>query len=163
RDNGIILHAGLAVEAIDLSRQVIRVADGRTWPYDRLILATGSEPIRLPLPGSDLAGVVTFRDFDDVGAMITAAALPDRRAVIIGGGLLGIEAAYGLSRRGMAATVVHLMDVLMERQLDASAGFLLTEALAAKGVETVLEAQSEEIVGVDGRVTGLRLKDGRVL
>ena len=95
--------------------------------------------------------------------MITAAALPDRRAVIIGGGLLGIEAAYGLSRRGMAATVVHLMDVLMERQLDASAGFLLTEALAAKGVETVLEAQSEEIVGVDGRVTGLRLKDGRVL
>ncbi|MES2035975.1 MAG: FAD-dependent oxidoreductase, partial [Pseudomonadota bacterium] len=85
------------------------------------------------------------------------------RAVVIGGGLLGIEAAYGLVRRGMAATVVHLMDVLMERQLDASAGFLLTEALSERGVETVLNAQSEEVVGENGRVTGLKLKDGRVL
>ena len=163
RDNGITLHAGLAVEAIELASQVIRVADGQAWPYDRLILATGSDPIRLPLPGSDLAGVVTFRDFDDVEAMTAAAAIPGSRAVVIGGGLLGIEAAYGLSKRGMSATVVHLLDVLMERQLDASAGFLLTEALAAKGVTTVLEAQSDEILGVDGRVTGLRLKDGRVL
>ena len=163
RDNGIALHLGLAVEAIDLAQQVIRVAGGQAWPYDRLILATGSDPIRLPLPGSDLAGVVTFRDLDDVEAMTAAAAKPDSRAVVIGGGLLGIEAAYGLSKRGMDATVVHLMDVLMERQLDASAGFLLTEALASKGVATILEAQSEEIVGEDGRVAGLRLKDGRVL
>jgi len=163
RDNGITLHAGLAVEAIDLARQVIRVAGEQAWPYDRLILATGSDPIRLPLPGSDLAGVVTFRDLDDVEAMTAASALPDSRAVVIGGGLLGIEAAYGLARRGMAATVVHLMDVLMERQLDASAGFLLTEAMSERGVETVLQAESQEILGEGGKVTGLKLKDGRVL
>ena len=160
-DNGIVLHAGHAVAAIDRNAKVVR-AGSLAAPYDRLILATGSDPIRLPLPGADLAGVVTFRDLDDVEAMI-AAARPGAKAVVIGGGLLGIEAAYGLSRRGMSATVVHLLDVLMERQLDASAGFLLTEALAAKGVATELEAQSQEIVGEDGRVVGLRLKDGRVL
>jgi nitrite reductase (NADH) large subunit len=163
RDNGITLRAGRTVEAIDLARRLIRVAGGETAPYDRLILATGSDPIRLPLPGSDLAGVVAFRDLDDVEAMTAAASQPDGAAVVIGGGLLGIEAAYGLARRGMKATVVHLMDVLMERQLDASAGFLLTQAMADRGVETVLEAQSEEIVGENGRVTGLKLKDGRVL
>ncbi|WP_296597395.1 nitrite reductase large subunit NirB [Phenylobacterium sp.] len=163
RDNGVTLHAGLAVREIDVAHRLIRVEGGQAWPYDLLILATGSDPIRLPLPGSDLAGVVTFRDFDDVEAMTAASALPDSRAVVIGGGLLGIEAAYGLARRGMKATVVHLMDVLMERQLDASAGFLLTESMSARGVETVLEAQSEEIVGEDGKVTGLKLKDGRVL
>ncbi|HKP78740.1 MAG TPA: FAD-dependent oxidoreductase, partial [Phenylobacterium sp.] len=162
RENDIVLHAGVRVEAIDREARVVRGEGGCEAPYDRLILATGSDPIRLPLPGADLAGVVTFRDLDDVEAMIAAAA-PGARAVVIGGGLLGIEAAYGLSKRGMSATVVHLMDVLMERQLDASAGFLLTEALAAKGVETVLEAQSEEIVGKDGRVAGLKLKDGRIL
>jgi nitrite reductase (NADH) large subunit len=107
--------------------------------------------------------VVAFRDLDDVEAMVAASARPGARAVVIGGGLLGIEAAYGLARRGMGATVVHLMDVLMERQLDASAGFLLTEAMAQRGVETVLGANSEEIVGQDGKVAGLRLKDGRVL
>ncbi|WP_334165318.1 NAD(P)/FAD-dependent oxidoreductase, partial [Phenylobacterium sp.] len=162
RDNGIALHAGRAVTAIDREAKVVRAEGGLEVPYDRLILATGSEPIRLPLPGADLAGVVTFRDLDDVEAMI-AAVKPGAKAVVIGGGLLGIEAAYGLCRRGMGATVVHLLDVLMERQLDPSAGFLLAEALAGKGVDTVLEAQSEEIVGADGRVAGLRLKDGRVL
>ena len=161
-DNGITLHAGVAVEAIDRQAKVVCGAGGIDAPYDRLILAVGSDPIRLPLPGAELAGVVTFRDLDDVEAMV-AAAKPGAKAVVIGGGLLGIEAAYGLSKRGMSATVVHLMDVLMERQLDASAGFLLTEALAAKGVETVLEAQSEKILGADGRVTGLCLKDGPTL
>ncbi|MFN3523763.1 MAG: nitrite reductase large subunit NirB [Phenylobacterium sp.] len=163
RDNGLTLHAGLAVARIDAAGRKVQAADGRVFAYDRLILATGSDAIRLPLPGAELEGVVTFRDLDDVEAMTAACAVPGRRAVVIGGGLLGIEAAYGLARRGMAATVVHLMDVLMERQLDASAGFLLTQAMAARGVETVLEAQSEEIVGQDGRVAGLRLKDGRLL
>ncbi|MCR5876162.1 nitrite reductase large subunit NirB [Phenylobacterium sp. J426] len=162
-DNGIALHAGRRVVAIDRDAKVVHGEGGLKLSYDRLILATGSDPVRLPLPGADLAGVVTFRDLDDVEAMIAASSRPDARAVVIGGGLLGIEAAYGLARRGMAATVVHLMDVLMERQLDASAGFLLTEALASKGVETVLDALSEEILGEGGRVTGLRLKDGRVL
>jgi len=162
-DNAITLHAGRKVEAIDRGAKLVRAEGGLEVGYDRLILATGSDPIRLPLPGLDLDGVVTFRDLDDVEAMIAASATPGARAVVIGGGLLGIEAAYGLSKRGMAATVVHLMDVLMERQLDASAGFLLAEALSGKGVETVLEAQSEEILGEGGRVAGLRLKDGRVL
>jgi len=162
RDNSIELHAGVAIDAIDRAAKVVRIGEGIEIPYDRLILATGSDPIRLPLPGADLKGVVAFRDLDDVEAMI-AAAKPGAKAVVIGGGLLGIEAAYGLSRRGMDATVIHLLDVLMERQLDASAGFLLVEALAAKGVATILEAQSEEIVGQDGRVCGLKLKDGRVL
>ncbi|OYX33778.1 MAG: nitrite reductase large subunit [Caulobacterales bacterium 32-69-10] len=163
RDNGITLHAGRAVVAIDRDRRVVVAEGGLEAPYDRLILANGSDPVRLPLPGADLKGVVTFRDLDDVEAMLAASANPQARAVIIGGGLLGIEAAYGLARRGMHATVVHLMDVLMERQLDESAGFLLTEAMRERGVETVLGAHSEEIVGVDGKVAGLRLKDGRTL
>jgi len=163
RDNGIRLLSGVAVTAIDPASKTVTGAGGVRVRYDKLILATGSDPVRLPLPGADLEGVVTFRDLDDVEAMIAASAHPGAKAVVIGGGLLGIEAAYGLVRRGMAATVVHLMDVLMERQLDASASFLLTDALSARGVETVLGAQSEEIEGADGRVTGLRLKDGRVL
>ncbi|MBP7705054.1 MAG: nitrite reductase large subunit NirB [Caulobacter sp.] len=163
RDNGIALHAGRSVTGIDLEGRKVRAEGGLEVGYDRLILATGSDPVRLPLPGADLKGVVTFRDLDDVEAMVEASARPGARAVVIGGGLLGLEAAYGLARRGMGATVVHLMDVLMERQLDESAGFLLREALAERGVETVLGAQSEEIVGVDGKVAGLRLKDGALL
>ncbi|WP_374660610.1 nitrite reductase large subunit NirB [Phenylobacterium sp.] len=163
RDNAITLHAGHAVQAIDRQARLVRAEGGLEVAYDRMILATGSDPIRLPLPGADLDGVVTFRDLDDVEAMIAAAARPGARAVVIGGGLLGIEAAYGLVRRGMAASVVHLVDVLMERQLDASAGFLLASALAGKGVETELGAVSEEIVGEGGRVAGLKLKDGRIL
>ncbi|KQW71761.1 nitrite reductase [Phenylobacterium sp. Root77] len=163
RDNGIALHAGHAVTQIDREAKVVRTASGLAEPYDRLLLAMGSDPVRLPLPGADLTGVVTFRDLDDVEAMVAAAAKPGAKAVVIGGGLLGIEAAYGLVRRGMGATVIHLMDVLMERQLDASAGFLLVEAMAQRGVDTVLGAQSEEIVGEGGKVVGLRLKDGRVL
>ena len=161
-DNGIALHSGRAVLAIDRDRKVVCAEGGLEVAYDKLILATGSDPVRLPLPGADLDGVVTFRDLDDVDRMI-AAADAGGEAVVIGGGLLGLEAAYGLARRGMKATVVHLMDVLMERQLDSAAGFLLTQALTERGVETVLSAQSEEIVGRDGKVTGLKLKDGRTL
>jgi nitrite reductase (NADH) large subunit len=161
--NGITLHAGRAVTAIDPAAKLVRAEGGLEVPYDVLILASGSDPVRLPLPGADLKGVVTFRDLDDVGAMLKAADKEGGKAVVIGGGLLGLEAAYGLARRGMDATVVHLMEVLMERQLDESAGYLLTEALRQKGVETVLGAHSEEILGEDGRVAALRLKDGRIL
>jgi nitrite reductase (NADH) large subunit len=163
RDNGITLHAGRTVTAIDPAAKVVRAEGGLEVSYDILVLANGSDPVRLPLPGADLQGVVTFRDLDDVDAMLAAAEKPGAKAVVIGGGLLGLEAAYGLAKRGMDATVVHLMEVLMERQLDESAGFLLTEALRAKGVQTVLGAQSEEIVGQDGKVSGLKLKDGRLL
>jgi nitrite reductase (NADH) large subunit len=163
RDNAITLHSGRAVTAVDPQRKVVQAEGGLEVPYDVLILACGSDPVRLPLPGADLEGVVTFRDLDDVGAMVAAAERKGGRAVVIGGGLLGLEAAYGLARRGMDATVVHLMEVLMERQLDESAGHLLSEALKARGVQTVLGAQSEAILGEDGRVCGLRLKDGRTL
>ena len=162
RDNRITLHAGRAAAGIDRDRKVVLAEGGLEAPYDRLILAVGSDPVRLPLPGAELKGVVTFRDLDDVEAM-TAAAEAGGRAVVIGGGLLGLEAAYGLVRRGMQATVVHLMDVLMERQLDASASSLLQEALTARGVETVLSASSQEILGAGGKVVGLKLADGRVL
>jgi nitrite reductase (NADH) large subunit len=162
RDNGVTLHAGRAVTAIDLAAKTVEAEGGLSAPYDRLILAAGSDPVRLPLPGADLKGVVTFRDLDDVEAMV-AAADAGGAAVVIGGGLLGLEAAYGLARRGMKASVVHLMDVLMERQLDSAAGYLLTEALAERGVETILSAQSEAIVGEDGKVSGLKLKDGRTI
>jgi nitrite reductase (NADH) large subunit len=162
RDNAVTLHSGRAVLAIDRDRKVVSADGGLEVAYDKLILATGSDPVRLPLPGADLDGVVTFRDLDDVERMV-AAADAGGEAVVIGGGLLGLEAAYGLARRGMKATVVHLMDVLMERQLDSAAGFLLTQALTERGVETVLSAQSEKIVGKDGKVAGLKLKDGRTL
>jgi len=162
-NNAIALHAGRAVTGVDLTGRKVVAEGGLEVAYDKLILATGSDPFRLPLPGIDLAGVVTFRDLDDVEAMVAASGKPGARAVVIGGGLLGLEAAYGLARRGMAATVVHLMDMLMERQLDESAGFLLREALLERGVETVMGAHSEEIVGENGLVTGLKLKDGRTL
>ncbi|MES2895628.1 MAG: nitrite reductase large subunit NirB [Pseudomonadota bacterium] len=161
-DNAITLHSGRKVTRIDPAAKVVEAEGGLSLAYDRLILACGSDPVRLPLPGADLEGVVTFRDLDDVEAMV-AAAERGGRAIVIGGGLLGLEAAYGLVRRGMGATVIHLMDVLMERQLDESAGFLLREALAERGVETVLGAHSEAILGENGRVAGLKLKDGTVI
>jgi nitrite reductase (NADH) large subunit len=163
RDHGITLHAGRAATAVDAEAKTVTAEGGLVVPYDKLLLATGSDPIRLPLPGATLEGVVTFRDLDDVEKMVAAAKRPGAKAVVIGGGLLGLEAAYGLARRGMSATVVHLMNVLMERQLDEAAGYLLTEALRERGVETVLGANSEEILGEDGKVSGLKLKDGRVL
>lgn len=161
-DNQITLHQGATVTRIDREARIVEAIGAPAAPYDKLILACGSDPVRLPLPGRELDGVVTFRDLDDVDKMI-AAADAGGAAVVIGGGLLGLEAAYGLARRGMKATVVHLMDVLMERQLDSAAGYLLTEALSARGVTTELGAQSEEILGENGRVTGLKLKDGRIL
>jgi len=162
-DNNITLHTSCAVTAIDTATRTVFAEGGVAERYDRLILATGSDAVRLPLPGADLQGVITFRDLSDVEAMVKASAIDGGRAVVIGGGLLGLEAAYGLARRGMKATVVHLLDILMERQVDASASHLLTEALKERGVETVLGAQSEEIVGRDGHVTALQLKDGRTL
>jgi nitrite reductase (NADH) large subunit len=161
-DNAIILRSGERIVAIDREARTVTTSSGLVEGYDRLLLTMGSDPVVLPLPGADLQGVVAFRDIDDVDRMVSISGRGGS-AVVIGGGLLGLEAAYGLSRRGMDATVVHLMDVLMERQLDPSAGHLLAEALKARGVTTILGAQSEEILGRNGKVSGLRLKDGRVL
>lgn len=159
--NGVKTHFGYWVQAIDREARQVILHDGQTIGYDCLILATGSDPIRLPLPGADLPGVVAFRDLHDVDLMQKAAERGGE-AVVIGGGLLGLEAAYGLAKRGMKATVIHLVDVLMERQLDEAAGRLLEKALAERGVSSVLNAQSEAILG-ETHVEGLKLKDGRVI
>jgi nitrite reductase (NADH) large subunit len=158
-DNAITLISGDSVVAIDRKIQTVTARSGRTENYDKLILATGSDPFIIPVPGHDKQGVVTFRDMDDVGAMLRAAD-GGGDAVIIGGGLLGLEAAHGLSLRGMKVTVIHLMPTLMERQLDEAAGWLLKEALEGRGQTILTEADTAEIVGM-GKVEGVRLKDGR--
>jgi nitrite reductase (NADH) large subunit len=157
--NGIRLLAGDAVTAIDRAAKRVVTASGATTAYDRLLIATGSDPVILPIPGSDLPGVLAFRDLDDVDAMLKAAATA-APAVVIGGGLLGLEAAHGLSLRGMKVTVVHLMPTLMERQLDEAAGWLLKSALEARGQTILTGADTVEILG-EGKVEGVRLKDGR--
>lgn len=158
-DNDITLISGDQVVAIDRKIQTVTARSGRTECYDKLILATGSDPFIIPVPGHDLQGVVTFRDMDDVGAMLRAAD-GGGDAVVIGGGLLGLEAAHGLSLRGMKVTVIHLMPTLMERQLDEAAGWLLKEALERRGQTILTGADTAEIYG-QGKVEGVRLKDGR--
>jgi nitrite reductase (NADH) large subunit len=160
-DNGITLVAGDAVVAIDRKIRTVTARSGRVESYDKLILATGSDPFIIPVPGHDLSGVVTFRDMDDVGAMLRAAD-SGGDAVVIGGGLLGLEAAHGLSLRGMKVTVIHLMNTLMERQLDEAAGWLLKDALEGRGQTILTGADTAEIIG-QGKVEGVRLKDGRTI
>ncbi len=159
-DNGIELVAGDPVDHIDRERSVVVARSGRVEPYDRLLIATGSDPFIIPVPGRDLPGVVTFRDLDDVEKMLAAAG-GGGNAVVIGGGLLGLEAAHGLSLRGMQVTVVHLMPTLMERQLDEAAGWLLKTELERRGQTILTGADTEEILERDGHVCGVRLKDGR--
>ncbi|MBN9461476.1 MAG: NAD(P)/FAD-dependent oxidoreductase [Burkholderiales bacterium] len=163
RDNGIMLHAGKRVAAIDRARRIAAAEDGTRAAYDRLLLATGSTPFVLPIPGSGLPGVVAYRDIADTEAMI-ASSQCDRQAVVIGGGLLGLEAANGLRQRGMAVTVVHLNDWLMERQLDRSAGRMLQAGLEARGIAFRTGARTEAIeAGESGRAAGVRLAGGEVL
>ncbi len=156
--NKITLHAGKTVTKIDRARCVVETEDGIVAPYDRLLIATGSNPIMLPVPGVNLPGVVAYRSIDDVEKML-AASMPGKRAVVIGGGLLGLEAANGLSLRGMDVSVVHLCEWPMERQLDKVGGGLLKEALEKRGLKFYLSRQTEAILG-ETSVTGLRFKDG---
>ena len=160
-ERGIALIAGDTVVAIDPGRRSIATASGIEMSYDKLLLATGSKPVMLPVPGLTLPGVTAFRDMSDVETQIAAAG-DGRRAVVIGGGLLGLEAAWGLKQRGMAVTVVHLMPTLMERQLDATAAGLLQRDLAARGIDFLTSAETEEIIGRD-KAEGVRLADGREL
>jgi len=158
--NNIRLMLGKKVVRIDRRAQRVFAADGTAEGYDRLLLATGSNPFMLPVPGKDLEGVLTYRDIQDTNAMI-GASKQYRHAVVIGGGLLGLEAANGLKLRGMNVTVVHLMEWLMERQLDRTAAQLLQQSLEAKGLQFLLQKQTAEILGnVGGRVRGVRFKDG---
>jgi len=157
-DNSINLRKGHDVTKIDRQRRVVIDSTGTETPYDRLLLATGSDPIVLPFPGHDLPGVVTFRDIHDVERMHEATE-KGGHAVVIGGGLLGLEAANGLMKKGMAVTVVHLMDTLMERQLDDVAAEMLRQSLEAKGLEFKMPAETAAILGTD-HVEGVRFKDG---
>ncbi|QQE08803.1 NAD(P)/FAD-dependent oxidoreductase [Cupriavidus sp. ISTL7] len=156
--HGITLLAGDPVVAIDRARRLVRSQSGKEVRYDRLLLATGSRPFIVPVPGHELGGVIAFRDIQDVETML-AAARAHRRAVVIGGGLLGLEAANGLLRQGMDVTVLHLGDALMDRQLDANAAALLKRTLERRGLRILLGANTSEILG-ETRVTGVRLADG---
>lgn len=157
-EHGIILHAGDPVVAIDRRLRVVRARSGLEVGYDRLLLATGSSPFIVPVPGAKLPGVIGFRDLDDVDTMLAAAGRGGY-AVVIGGGLLGLEAANGLLRRGMAVTVVHLTDSLMNQQLDPQAALLLKAALERRGLRILLGAQTECILG-ENKVEAVRFADG---
>jgi nitrite reductase (NADH) large subunit len=157
-DNGITLNAGDPVVHIDRRRRMVRSRSGREVWYDRLLLATGSTPFIVPVPGHKLAGVIGFRDICDVDTMLEAAR-SGGRAVVIGGGLLGLEAANGLLRRGMHVTVVHVTDSLMNQQLDKPASLMLKNALELKGLHFMLDAHTAEIIG-GKRVSAVRFKDG---
>jgi nitrite reductase (NADH) large subunit len=156
--HGITLHKGKKVVAIDRRKRRVRAEDGYEEGYDRLLLATGSIPFVLPLPGKDLDGVIGFRDIQDVGRMLEASA-KHRHAVVIGGGLLGLEAANGLRKRSMEVTVVHVLDSLMERQLDKPAAALLKHSLEQSGLSFLMEAQTEALLG-ETRVRAVRFKNG---
>ncbi|PKO83336.1 MAG: nitrite reductase large subunit [Betaproteobacteria bacterium HGW-Betaproteobacteria-11] len=163
-DNGITLHTGKKVTRIDRIKRKVIADDGDGAPleaaYDRLLLATGSLPFMLPVPGNDLSGVIAYRDIADTEAMIAAAA-SHRHAVVIGAGLLGLEAANGLRLRGMDVTVVHISDWIMERQLDQTAADMLQASLEAKGLKFLLAKQTEMLLAASsGRVGAVRFKDG---
>ena len=157
-EHGIALRSGQEVVEIDRARCRVIAEDGSETPYDRLILATGSTPIVLPVPGTDLPGVVSYRDIRDVEQMV-GVSRQFRNAVVIGGGLLGLEAAYGLQKRGMTVSVVHLLDTLMERQLDPAAAGLLKRSLDERGLRFLMPAETAEITGRH-RVEAVRFRDG---
>ena len=158
-ENNITLHTGKRINKIDRTKRVVIAEDGTSSEYDRLLIATGSTPFMLPIPGKDLEGVIGYRDIKDTNAMIDAAKVY-KKAVVIGGGLLGLEAANGLKIQGMDVTVVHLQDWLLERQLDRTAGKMLQKSLEDKGLKFLMNQQSESVVGENGRVKALRFKDG---
>jgi nitrite reductase (NADH) large subunit len=159
RDRGVTLKYGCVATGIDVGRRELKIANEESIAFSKLILATGSTPLRLNVPGADLAGVHTFRDSRDVDLLMTLAA-GKKRVVVVGGGLLGLEAAYGLARAGAAVTLIHLMDRLMERQLDAPAAELLKSLVERKGIEILLNANTARLHG-ETRVEGVELADGR--
>ncbi len=161
RDRGVTLTYGCAANSIDLNDHTIHLANGIAVPFSKVVIATGSSAIRLNVPGADLPGVHTFRDSRDVDVLLKLAR-DKRRVVVVGGGLLGLEAAYGLAKAGSKVTLLHLMDRLMERQLDAPAGALLKRLVEGKGIEVILGANTRQILGLDD-VQAVELVDGRVI
>ncbi len=160
QDNHITLHKGQAIRKINRSQRKLSTAKGQEFDYDRLLIATGSKPFMIPIPGKDLEGVIGFRDIADVNTMLSASE-QYKKAIVIGGGLLGLEAANGLLQRGMDVTVVHLMDYLMERQLDQAAAQMLLQSLQQKGLNFLLKTSTEAILGNEqGQVQGIRFSGG---
>ncbi|TCP89238.1 assimilatory nitrite reductase (NAD(P)H) large subunit precursor [Rhizobium sp. PP-CC-2G-626] len=159
--HGVTLHKGAKVTGIDRTAKTVTSANGVTESYDKLVIATGSLPFIIPVPGHTLPGVLAYRDLDDVEKMLDATKRGGR-AIVIGAGLLGLEAAYGLKRQGMDVTVIHIMPTIMERQLDPPAAYLLEKALNDRGIEIITKANTKRIVGED-KVEGIELEDGRVI
>jgi nitrite reductase (NADH) large subunit len=161
RDRGVTVKYGCRASEIDVGRREVKIAGDESMPFSRLVLATGSSALRLNVPGAELNGVHTFRDSRDADRLLGLAA-QRRRVVVVGGGLLGLEAAYGLVKAGAPVTLIHLMDRLMERQLDAPAAALLKSLVERKGIEILLSANTARILG-DSHVEGIELTDGRVI
>ncbi len=159
--HGIACRFGEKVVEIDRDAKTLTTDAGDTLAYDKLVFGTGSNPFMIPLPGHDLEGVIAYRDLEDTCRMMDLG--EGNKAVVIGGGLLGLEAAAGMAARGVDVTVVHIMGHLMERQLDEAAGYLLRKALVDKGITVRCQANSKEILGQDGRVKALLLDDGTEL
>jgi nitrite reductase (NADH) large subunit len=159
RDRGVTLKYGCVASEIDIGRREIKIAGEESLTFAKLVLATGSAPLRLNVPGADLAGVHTFRDSRDVDLLLTLAARK-KRVVVVGGGLLGLEAAYGLAKAGAPVTLIHLMDRLMERQLDAPAADLLKTLVERKGIKVLLNANTARLHG-ETAVEAIELIDGR--
>ncbi|WP_342732622.1 FAD-dependent oxidoreductase [Bradyrhizobium sp. B117] len=158
RERGVTVRYGYRVTEIDTGRRELKIAGEESMEYSKLVLATGSTPLRLNVPGADLAGVHTFRDTRDVDLLLTLAAAK-KRVVVVGGGLLGLEAAYGLAKAGAPVTLLHLMDRLMERQLDGTAADLLKTLVERKGIRILLNASTARIHG-EGHVEAVELADG---
>ncbi len=157
----ITLYKGHRIVNIDRAAKTVTSDQGVTESYDKLVIATGSVPFIIPVLGKDLPGVITYRDLDDVDAMLLAAQ-SRAKAVVIGGGLLGLEAAAGLAMRGMDVTVLHVMPTLMERQLDPAAGYLLQKAMEDRGIKVITKANTKQIVGTD-KVEGIELDNGTII
>ena len=160
-EKGVTCRFGDRVAAIDRGAKTVTAADGSVHDYDKLVIATGSDPFMIPLPGHDLEGVIAYRDLEDTERMMGLR--PGQKAVVIGGGLLGLEAAAGMHARGVDVTVVHLMGHLMERQLDEAAGYLLRKELVGRGIKVLCSANSKEIIGENGKVKALMLDNGTEL
>ncbi|NSY18613.1 nitrite reductase large subunit NirB [Neorhizobium sp. AL 9.2.2] len=159
--HGVTLHKGARVTEIDRQAKTVTSANGITAAYDKLVIATGSLPFIIPVPGHQLPGVFAYRDLADVEKMVEIAGAKGR-AIVIGAGLLGLEAAYGLKRQGMEVTVIHLNPTIMDRQLDPPAAYLLEKALTERGIDIITKANTKRILGTD-KVEGIELDDGRVI
>lgn len=158
RHRGVTVRYGYRVTEVDTGRRELKIEGEESMEYSKLVLATGSTPLRLNVPGADLAGVHTFRDTRDVDLLLTLAAAK-KRVVVVGGGLLGLEAAYGLAKAGAPVMLLHLMDRLMERQLDLPAADLLKTLVERKGIRILLNASTRCIHG-NGHVEAVELADG---